>query len=239
MIMELLFAGIKQAFILIFTGDSLVFEATLRSLQTSGSAVLISLLLGVPLGLLLALTRFPGRNLIVAIVNAGMGLPPVVVGLFVAILLWRSGAFGFLGLMYTVPAMILAQVIIAMPLVVGLTISAVQQLDPKLRLQALALGASKIQVLITLVKEARLTALAAVIAGFGAIISEVGAVIMVGGNISGQTRVLTTAIVELVGKGDFSRALALSFILLAITFAATYALTLYQQKGAGVWRRIS
>ncbi|MBE0447350.1 MAG: ABC transporter permease [Actinobacteria bacterium] len=237
--MELLFDGIKQAFILILTGDSLVFEATLRSLQTSGSAVLISLFLGVPFGLLLALTRFPGRNLIVAIVNAGMGLPPVVVGLFVAILLWRSGAFGFLGLMYTVPAMIIAQVIIAMPLVVGLTISAVQQLDPKLRLQALALGASKIQVLITLVKEARLTMLAAVIAGFGAIISEVGAVIMVGGNISGQTRVLTTAIVELVGKGDFSRALALSFILLAITFAATYALTLYQQKGVGVWRRTS
>ena len=200
---------------------------------------MISLLLGVPLGLLLALTRFPGRNLIVAIVNAGMGLPPVVVGLFIAILLWRSGAFGFLGLMYTVPAMVLAQVIIAMPLVVGLTISAIQQLDPKLRLQALALGASKTQMLITLVKEARLTVLAAVIAGFGAIISEVGAVIMVGGNISGQTRVLTTAIVELVGKGDFSRALALGFILLAITFAATYALTLYQQKGVGVWRRTS
>ncbi|MCL6472293.1 MAG: ABC transporter permease [Firmicutes bacterium] len=237
--MELLFEGIKQALILIFTGDPLVIEATLRSFETSGSAVLISLLLGLPLGLLLALARFPGRNLIISIVNAGMGLPPVVVGLFVAILLWRSGVLGFLGLMYTVPAMIIAQVIIAMPLVVGLTVSAVQQLNPKLKLQALALGASKVQMLITLVKEARLTALAAVIAGFGAIISEVGAVIMVGGNISGQTRVLTTAIVELVGKGDFSRALALSFILLAITFAATYALTLYQQKEAGVWRRIS
>lgn len=237
--MELLFDGIKQAFILIFTGDPLVIEATLRSLETSGSAVLISLLLGLPFGLLLALARFPGRNLIISIINAGMGLPPVVVGLFVAILLWRSGVLGFLGLMYTLPAMIIAQVIIAMPLVVGLTVSAIQQLNPNLKLQALALGASKIQMLITLVKEARLTTLAAVIAGFGAIISEVGAVTMVGGNISGQTRVLTTAIVELVGKGDFSRALALSFILLAITFAATYALTLYQQKGAGIWRRIS
>lgn len=237
--MELLFDGIKQAFILIFTGDSLVVEATLRSLQTSGSAVLISLLLGVPLGLLLALARFPGRNLIVTVVNAGMGLPPVVVGLVVAILLWRSGVFGSLGLMYTVTAMIIAQVIIAMPLVVGLTLTAIQQLNPRLRLQALALGASKPQMFLTLIKEARLTTLAAVIAGFGAIISEVGAVMMVGGNINGQTRVLTTAIVELVGKGDFNRALALSFILLVLTFATTYALTLYQQKGVGVWRRTS
>ncbi len=237
--MDLLLDGVKQAFILIFTGDSLVVEATLRSLQTSGSAVLISLLLGVPLGLLLALARFPGRNLIVAIINAGMGLPPVVVGLVVAILLWRSGIFGFLGLMYTVAAMVIAQVIIALPLVVGLTLTAIQQLNPKLRLQALALGASKSQMLVMLVKEAKLTMLAAVIAGFGAIISEVGAVLMVGGNISGQTRVLTTAIVEQVGRGDFSRALALSFILLAITFTATYALTLYQQKGVGVWRRTS
>lgn len=233
--MDLLIDGFKQAFILIFTGDPLVVEATLRSLQTSGTAVLISLVLGIPLGLLLALTRFPGRNLIVSVINAGMGLPPVVVGLFVAIFLWRSGVLGFMGLMYTVPAIIIAQVIIALPLVSGLTVSAIQQLNPKLRLQALALGATRFQMLILLVKEARLTVLAAVIAGFGAIISEVGAVLMVGGNISGQTRVLTTAIVELVGRGDFSRALALSIILLTLTFAATYALTYYQQKGAGRW----
>jgi tungstate transport system permease protein len=233
--MDLLIDGFKQAFILIFTGDDLVIEATLRSLQTTGSAVLVSLVLGIPLGLLLALTRFPGRNLIVSVINAGMGLPPVVVGLFVAIFLWRSGVLGFLGLMYTIPAIVIAQVIIALPLVSGLTISAIQQLNPNLRLQALALGATKLQMLMLLVKEARLTVLAAVIAGFGAIISEVGAVLMVGGNISGQTRVLTTAIVELVGRGDFSRALALSIILLTLTFAATYGLTYYQQKGAGRW----
>jgi len=237
--MELLINGLKQAFILIVTGDSLVVEATLRSLETSGSAIVISLVLGIPIGLLLALTRFPGRSFVVALFNAGMGLPPVVVGLFVALFLWRSGVLGFMGLMYTLSAMVIAQVIIAMPLVTGLTVSAIQQLNPKLRLQSLALGATKSQMVFTLIKEAKLTALAAVIAGFGAVISEVGAVMMVGGNISGQTRVLTTAIVELVGKGDFSRAMALSFILLAVTFAATYALTHYQQKGTAIWRRIS
>ncbi|NCO66470.1 MAG: tungstate transporter permease [Candidatus Aquicultor secundus] len=237
--MELLIDGLKQAFILIVTGDSLVVEATLRSLETSGSAIVISLVLGIPIGLLLALTRFPGRSFVVALFNAGMGLPPVVVGLFVALFLWRSGVLGFMGLMYTLSAMVIAQVIIAMPLVTGLTVSAIQQLNPKLRLQSLALGATKSQMVFTLIKEAKLTALAAVIAGFGAVISEVGAVMMVGGNISGQTRVLTTAIVELVGKGDFSRAMALSFILLAVTFAATYALTHYQQKGTAIWRRIS
>ena len=233
--MDLLFEGLKQAIILILSGDPLVVEATLRSLQTSGTAVVISIILGVPLGFLLALTRFPGRNLIVSLVNAGMGLPPVVVGLFVAIFLWRSGALGFLGLMYSIPAIIIAQVIIALPLVTGVIISAIQQLNPKIRLQALALGATKTQMLFTLIKEARITALVAVIAGFGAIISEVGAVMMVGGNISGQTRVLTTAIVEQVGRGDFSRAIALSLILLTITFAATYALTHYQQRGTAAW----
>jgi len=235
--MDLIIEGLKQAIILILTGDELVFEATLRSLQISGTAVAISLLLGIPGGILLALTRFPGRNFIIGIINAGMGLPPVVVGLIVAIFLWRSGAFGFLGLMYTIYAMIIAQVIIALPLVTGLTVSSIQQINPKIRLQALALGATKIQMVFTLIKEARLTMLAAIIAGFGAIISEVGAVLMVGGNISGQTRVLTTAIVEFVGKGDFSRALALSIILLALTFTAAYALTIYQQKGAGRWAR--
>ena len=233
--MDLIFEGLKQAIILIISGDPLVVEATLRSLQTSGTAVLISIILGVPLGFLLALTRFPGRNLLVSLVNAGMGLPPVVVGLFVAIFLWRSGALGFLGLMYSIPAIIIAQVIIALPLVTGVIISAIQQLNPKIRLQALALGATKAQMLITLIKEARITALVAIIAGFGAIISEVGAVMMVGGNISGQTRVLTTAIVEQVGRGDFSRAIALSLILLTITFAATYALTHYQQRGTAAW----
>ncbi|HEY3374962.1 MAG TPA: ABC transporter permease [Candidatus Aquicultor sp.] len=231
--MELLIEGIKQAFMLIFTGDPLVIEATVGSLKTSGSAVIISLLLGVPLGLLLALTRFPGRNVFVSIINAGMGLPPVVVGLFVAVFLWRSGPLGSLELMYTMPAMVIAQVVIALPLVAGLTTSAIQQLNPKLRLQALALGATKGQMLYTLIKEARLMTFAAVIAGFGAIISEVGAVLMVGGNISGQTRVLTTAIVEEVGKGEFSEAIALSIILLSLTFLATYGLTYYQQKGVG------
>jgi len=233
--MDLIIDGFKQAIILILTGDELVVEATLRSLQTSGLAVLISIIIGIPLGLFLALSRFPGRNFVIGTVNAGMGLPPVVVGLFVAAFLWRSGVLGTLGLMYTVTAMVIAQVVIALPLVMGLTVSAIQQLNPKLRLQALALGATRTQMLLTLVKEARFTALAAVIAGFGAIISEVGAVLMVGGNISNHTRVLTTAIVEQVGKGDFSRAMALSIILLSLTFAATYVLTHYQQRGPRTW----
>ncbi|MDI6715762.1 MAG: ABC transporter permease [Actinomycetota bacterium] len=229
--MDLIVEGFKQAIILIITGDELVVEATLRSLETSGLAVAVAILIGIPFGLLLALTRFPGRNIVIGMVNAGMGLPPVVVGLFVAALLWRSGLLGFLGLMYTIPAMIIAQVIIALPLVTGFTVSAIQQLNPKLKYQILALGATRSQMLFTLIKEARLTTLAAVMAGFGAIISEVGAVMMVGGNISRQTRVLTTAIVELVGKGDFGRAMALSIILLTLTFAATYTLTHYQQRG--------
>jgi tungstate transport system permease protein len=178
----------------------------------------------------LALARFPGRGLCVALVNTGMGLPPVVVGLFVSIFLWRSGPLGVLELLYTPTAIVIAQFIIAAPIVMGLTIAAMQQLNPKLRLQLLGLGASRWQLLWLLMREARLPLLAAVMAGFGGVISEVGASMMVGGNIRGQTRVLTTATVLETGKGNFDLAIALGVILLVLAFAVNYLLTRIQQR---------
>ena len=183
--MELLWDGIKQAFSLLLTGDPEVLGITRLSLQVSGLATGISLLVGIPLGTLIALARFPGRGLVVSLVNTGMGLPPVVVGLFVSIFLWRSGPLGFLDLLYTPTAIVIAQFTIAAPIVTGLTLAAVQQISPKFRLQILALGASRLQLLWVLLKEARLPLLAAVMAGFGGVISEVGASMMVGGNIRG------------------------------------------------------
>jgi len=185
--------------------------------------------------MLLALTRFPARGFLVTLTNTAMGLPPVVVGLFVCMFLWRSGPLGFLELLYTPTAMVVAQVIIAFPIVAGLTNAAIQQLDPKLRLQALSLGASRLQLLWTLLKEARLPTLAAIMAGFGGVISEVGAVMMVGGNIKGQTRVLTTATVLETRMGRFDMAIALSVILLALAFGVNLVLTLIQQRGGAPW----
>lgn len=229
--MELLWQGITQAIRLIASGDPAVLQITWLSIKISGGATLVSLLAGVPAGVWLALTRFRGRGLLVALVNTGMGLPPVVVGLFVSIFLWRSGPLGFLELLYTPTAIVIAQFIIAAPIVTGLTIAAMQQLNPKLRLQLLGLGASRWQILWLLMREARLPMLAAVMAGFGGVISEVGASMMVGGNLLGQTRVLTTATVLETGKGDFDVAIALSVILLVLVFGVNYLLTWLQQRG--------
>jgi tungstate transport system permease protein len=229
--MELIWQGIKEAIRLILSGDPGVLQITWLSLQISGSATLLSLLVGIPAGVGLALTKFPGRSLLIALVNTGMGLPPVVVGLFVSIFLWRSGPLGALGLLYTPTAIVIAQFVIAAPIVVGLTVAAMQQLNPKLRLQLLALGASRWQLLWLLMREARLPLLAAVMAGFGGVISEVGASMMVGGNLLGQTRVLTTATVLETGKGNFDVAIALSLILLALVFGVNYLLTWVQQRG--------
>ena len=212
--------------------DPEVLEVTLLSLKVSGLATLISLLIGLPLGTLLALGRFPGRSFALSIVNTGMALPPVVVGLAVAMTLWRSGPLGDFHLIYTPSAIIIAQTIIAAPVVTGLTSAALQQLDPRLQLQLLGLGASLPQMVLTLWREARLPLLAALMAGFGSVISEVGASMMVGGNIKGQTRVLTTAIVLETNKGEFERAIILGALLLTITFFINYALTWIQQRGA-------
>lgn len=236
--MELLWQGSQKAIELIFGFDAEVWSITWLSLEISGAATLISLLLGIPAGIILALAVFPGRTLIAALINTGMGLPPVVVGLFVSIFLWRSGPLGFLNLIYSPTAMVIAQVIIALPIVAGLTMAAFQSLDPKLSLQLLGIGASRGQLLWLLCKEARLPLLAAVMAGFGGIISEVGASMMVGGNIRGQTRVLTTATVLETGKGNFDVAIALSLILLALMFAINWVLTRVQQREQVRWPRV-
>jgi len=228
--MDLLWDALREASRLLVSGDPEVRAIAWRSIEISATATLLSLLTGVPAAVLLALSRFPGRRLVVALVNTGMGLPPVVVGLFISITLWRSGPLGFLELLYTPAAMVLAQVVIAFPIVAGLTLAAVQQLNANLRLQLLALGASRVQLLGLLLREVRLPLLAAVMAGFGAVISEVGASLMVGGNIRRSTRVLTTATVLETSKGNFEIALALSIILLAITFVVNWVLTTIQQR---------
>jgi tungstate transport system permease protein len=212
--------------------DPELYQITLLSLQISGLATGISLGLGLPLGTLLALGRFFGRSVLLSLVNTGMGLPPVVVGLFVAIMLWRSGPLGELRLIYTPAAIVIAQVIIAFPVVTGLTTAALQALDPRLQLQLRGLGASTPQMVWMLWREARLPLLAALMAGFGSVISEVGASMMVGGNIRFQTRVLTTAIVLETGKGNFDLAIGLGVLLLTITFLVNWALTSIQQRGA-------
>jgi tungstate transport system permease protein len=229
--MDVYWQGLLEAARLLFRGDPEVLEIVFRTLHVSGTATLIGLLIGLPLGTFLALASFPGRKLVVSIINFGMGLPPVVVGLWVWLTLSRYGPLGALGLLYSPTAMIVAQVIIAAPIITGFTIAAIQSLNPKIRLQILALGASRLQLLWLLLREARLGLLAAVIAGFGGAISEVGASMMVGGNLKGYTAVLTTATVLEVNKGKWEIAAALSIILLLLAFGITAVLTTAQQRG--------
>jgi tungstate transport system permease protein len=228
--MELILDGLRKAFWLLVTFDPEVVGITLLSLKVSGLATLLSTVVGISLGALVALARFPGKRIVVGLVNTGMGLPPVVVGLFVSILLWRNGPLGFLGMLYTPSAMILAQTVIATPIVMGITVAALQQLPQKLTLQILALGATRLQLAWMLTKEARLPLLAAVMAGFGGVISEVGASIMVGGNIKGYSRVLTTATVMETSRGNFETAIALGIILLLLAYAVNLVLTQIQQR---------
>lgn len=228
--MDLIVEGIVQAFALLFRGDAEVWRICLLSLGVSLSATLLSLLVGVSAGVVLGLGKFSGRRVLVSLVNTGMGAPPVVVGLIVMIFLWRSGPLGILHLLYSPAAMVIAQTIIALPIVTGFTLASIQQVDPKLRLQIQALGATRVQMAWLLVREARLPLLAAVMAGFGAVISEVGASMMVGGNITGQTRVLTTAIVMETSKGEFAIAIALSIILMVLIFSVNVFLTWAQQR---------
>lgn len=223
--------GLLKAIQMLISGDPEVLQITLFTLQVCGTATLFSVLIGVPLGLFLAFRVFPGRKIAVSLINLGMGLPPVVVGLWVSLLLWRSGPLGFMNLIYTPWAIIIAQGIIASPIVTGFSMAAIGQLNPKIKLQILALGASRWQLIWILLKEARLGLMAAVIAGFGGVISEVGAAMMVGGNILGYTRTLTTATVLEVNKGNFDVGIALSIILLLLAYTVTFSLTLLQQKG--------
>lgn len=210
--------GILQAFGLLTSGDSAIWQVIALSLGVSLGALLISTLIGVPLGALLGLNQFPGRRLAIALVYTGMGFPPVVIGLLVYLLLSRSGPLGFLGWLFTPSAMVLAQIVICAPLVIGFTMAAVLGVDPAVRTQLRALGATPVQVTWAVLWEARVGVLVSIVAGFGGIISEVGAVMLVGGNIEGSTRVLTTAIVLETRKGAFDVALALATVLMGITF---------------------
>jgi tungstate transport system permease protein len=227
---DLIFSGISQAFQLFIHGDPEVVRITLLSLGVSLLATVVSLFVGISAGTVLGLTRFWGRRFLVSLINTGMGAPPVVVGLIVSVFLWRNGPLGLFALMYTPWAIVIAQCVISLPIITGFTLASIQQIDPKLRLQIQALGASRRQMLWILVRDTRLPLLAAVMAGFGSIISEVGAAMMVGGNIKGETRVLTTAIVQEVGRGHFGLAIALGIILMALVYFVTFLLTLAQQR---------
>ncbi len=203
----------------------------LRTLAVCGTALGISLAAGLPLGIALGRRRFPGRGLLVSVVNSGMGAPPVVVGLAVSMLLFRSGPLGSLGLLYTPQAMVIAQILIALPLVVGITLAAVGALDENWELEARTLGIPPVRRLWLLVREVRLGLLAAVIAALGSILSEVGAVQAVGGNLAGETRVLTTSILMYTQMGRFEMALALGAVLVGMTLVLAAGLTAVQQGG--------
>jgi tungstate transport system permease protein len=211
-------------------------EVVSRTVAVSVSATIIASALGIPLGTMLALARMPGRRLVTAVVNTGMAVPTVVVGLVVALVLWRSGPLGDLELIYTLRGMVIAQVIIAAPLITAITMAALQLLPPELADQLRALGASRTQLVLRLWLEARLPLLAAAMAGFGHAVSEVGAATMVGGNLHGRTQVMTTAIVENVGMGDFGSAGVYAVVLLALAFAVNAILSSVHQRGAA-WAR--
>lgn len=217
------------------SGDPALFEIVWLSLQVSGVALLISTIVGIPIGAALAMSRFTGRRLLIVLLYTGMGFPPVVVGLFVYLMLSHSGPLGSLNsalipALFTPGAMVVAQSIIAFPLVAGFTMTAVLGVDPGLRLQIQSLGATRWQTALTVLVEARIGVIVAMIAGFGGIISEVGAVMLVGGNVEGSTRVLTTAIVLETRKGDFELAIALGLILIGITFLINIAMLRLQGR---------
>ncbi|MDM8520828.1 ABC transporter permease [Anaerolineales bacterium HSG6] len=222
--------GLIQAIKLIFSFDPALYEIIWLSLFVAGVALVFSTLVGVPLGALIALKRFRGRRFMMALLYTGMGFPPVVIGLFVYLMLSRTGPIGELGWLFTPKAMIVAQTIISFPLVAGFTMAAVMGVDPNLRQQLLALGATKWQATVAVLSEAKVGVVVAIIAGFGAIISEVGAVMLVGGNIEGKTRTLTTAIVLETRKGDFDLAIALGLILLWLTFLTNVIMLQLQGK---------
>jgi tungstate transport system permease protein len=224
-----------EAIRLIATQDPSLFEIVWLSLRVSGTALLFSTLIGIPLGAALGLSRFAGRRLVIALLYTGMGFPPVVVGLFVYLMLSRGGPLGQLHWsvipsLFTPAAMVVAQCIISFPLVAGFTMAAVMGVDPDLRRQVRSLGATQWQTTLTVLSEARVGVIVSVIAGFGSIISEVGAVMMVGGNIEGKTRVLTTAIVLETRKGNFDLAMAVGVVLLALSFLTNVAMLYLQGR---------
>lgn len=223
------FSALRQAFELLLSGDASLLEIIQLSLIVSSFALLLAALLGIPVGAWLGLRRFRGQRWLTAFIYTGMGFPPVVIGLVVYLLLSRQGVLGDLAWLFTPPAMILAQTILAFPLVAGVTMTAVQGVEADLRVQLRSLGATEWQTVTTILWEARQGVIVGLVAGFGAAISEVGAVMLVGGNIEGRTRVLTTAIVLETRQGNFDFALALGLVLLLLAFA-TNGLAVYLQS---------
>jgi tungstate transport system permease protein len=229
--METILQGFVSAFGLITHLNPELLRIILLSLQVSGFALVIATLLGLPLGALLALKPFPFRGFFISLLNTGMGLPPVVVGLFLYLILSRSGPLGFMALLYTPLAMIIAQIILSFPIVTSLTHAAIVGVDPVIRLAAQTLGATPWQEATTIVREARYGIVAGVIAGFGRVSAEVGAVLMVGGNIAHYTRVMTTTIALETDKGNFDLGIALGIILLTLSLAVNVALRAVQRWG--------
>ncbi|MCZ2113607.1 MAG: ABC transporter permease [Anaerolineae bacterium] len=221
--METLLEAFREALRLLIGRDPALVEVVAMTLRVTGGALVLAVIIGLPLGAFLGLRdKVPAAGCLMPVIYTGMGLPPVVVGLFVYLMLSNQGPLGSLRWLFTPRAMIAAQVIIALPLIIGLTLTALRGIDPTVKLQVRSLGATPAQTAWTLLLEARLGVLAAIIAAFGGIISEVGAVMLVGGNIEGQTRVLTTAIVLETRRGNFALALALGLLLLALAFVANY-----------------
>lgn len=229
--MDSLIEGFRKALVLIAGLDAELLGIIFLSLKISGLALMISTLAGLPAGTLIGLRKFPGRGFIISLLNTFMGLPPVVVGLFVYLFLSRSGPLGFLGLLYSPSAMVIAQTILAVPIVTALSHAAIIKVDPIIKQAALTLGATPLQASIAVVKEARYGIMSAVIAGFGRVMAEVGAILIVGGNIANYTRVMTTTIALETDKGNFELALALGIILLIISFAINIGLYVIQKRG--------
>ncbi len=229
--MDLMLEGFSKAFSLILHLDAELFGIIYLSLKISCLALCIAALAGIPLGAVLGLKRLPLKGALISLLNTFMGLPPVVVGLFLYLLLSRSGPFGLLGLLYTPAAMVCAQTILALPIVASLTHSAIMGIDPIIRQAAMTLGASPLQVTWTVIKEARYGILSGVVAALGRVMAEVGAILIVGGNIAGLTRVMTTAIALETDKGNFELALALGVILLALSLIINSLLHIIQRKG--------
>jgi tungstate transport system permease protein len=232
--MDSLIGGLTQAFSLILHLNPELFGIIFLSLKVSGLALVMATLFGLPTGAILGLSRFPGQSASVSVMNTLMGLPPVVVGLFVYLLLSRKGPLGFMGLLYSPPAMILAQTILAFPIVASLCHSAIVNIDPIIRQAATTLGATSGQVTIAIIREARYGIMSAIIAAFGRVMAEVGAILIVGGNIAGYTRVMTTTIALETDKGNFELAVALGIILLSISFVINVLLHVIQRKGTAI-----
>jgi tungstate transport system permease protein len=229
--MDSIIEGFIKAFSLIYGLDRELLNIIFLSIKVSGIALFIATATGVPAGAVVGLKRFPGRGFLISVLNTFMGLPPVVVGLFVYLILSRSGPLGFMGLLYTPSAMVIAQTILAFPIVASLSHSAVINVDPVIKRASMTLGAGPYQVAATIVKEARYGIMSAIIAGFGRVMAEVGAILIVGGNIAGYTRVMTTTIALETDKGNFELALALGIVLLVISLLVNFLLYAVQKKG--------